>query len=117
LHAAQLRDAVIRSVSVPVANLLYGLGNMMIRRSLPVERQQEAKQEQTYHSGIREIPFKTMFPAWCRWILNPVSLYPLFVLQRLFYRSNLGLELMALARVPEAASWHDTCTKPLAVTG
>lgn len=117
LQAAQLRDVVIRSVSVPTANLLYGLGNLMIRRSLPPERQQEEKQEQTYHSGIREIPFKTVFPAWCRLILNPVALYPLFVLQRLFYRSNLGLELMALARVPEAIPRNDTGADPLPASG
>jgi 2-polyprenyl-3-methyl-5-hydroxy-6-metoxy-1,4-benzoquinol methylase len=103
LDAAQLRDAVVRSVSVPTANLLYALGNLMIRRSLTQAQADEDKQAQTYHSGTREIPFKTVFPAWCRLILNPVSLYPLFVLQRMFYRTDLGLELMALARVPDTA--------------
>jgi SAM-dependent methyltransferase len=101
LDAAQLRDAVIHSVSVPTANVLYALGNLMIRRSLTLAQADRDKQAQTYHSGIREIPFKTVFPAWCRLILNPVSLYPLFVLQRLFYRTDLGLELMALAKVPD----------------
>ena len=55
--------------------------------------------EQTELSGIREIPFKTVFPAWFRLILNRVTLYPLFILQRLFYRTNLGLTLLAVGRV------------------
>jgi len=101
LQVAGLRDVCIRSVSVPVANLLFRLGNAMIRQTGHATDARLSQMEQTHASGIREIPFKTVFPPWFRLILNPVALYPLFVLQRLFYRSNLGLELMALARVPE----------------
>lgn len=101
LQAAGLKDIVIHSVAVPVANLLYGLGNVLIRRSGETSKSAWDKRDQTHQSGIREIPFKTVFPSWFNLILNPIVLYPLFVLQRLFYRTDLGLELMALARVPE----------------
>lgn len=101
LLAAGLRDIRIRSVGVPVANLLYGIGNLMIRRSGAANHADRTRQEQTEHSGIREIPFKTVFPSWFRLVLNPVVLYPLFILQRLFYPTNLGLEMMAMARVAD----------------
>jgi 2-polyprenyl-3-methyl-5-hydroxy-6-metoxy-1,4-benzoquinol methylase len=100
LRTAGLTDIVIHSVAVPVANMLYRLGNLMIKRSTERRKTQWDKREQTHHSGIREVPFKTVFPKWFRLILNPVVLYPFFVMQRLFYQTNLGLEIMALARVP-----------------
>jgi 2-polyprenyl-3-methyl-5-hydroxy-6-metoxy-1,4-benzoquinol methylase len=100
LRTAGLTDIVIHSVSVPVANMLYRLGNLMIKRSTERRKTQWGKQEQTHQSGIREVPFKTVFPPSFRLILNPVVLYPFFVMQRLFYRTDLGLEIMALARVP-----------------
>ena len=101
LERAGAQDIVVRSVSVPVANLLQGLGNYLARRAGESRKLNAGKLVQTDTSGIREIPFKTVFPRWCRIILNPVTLYPLFVLQRLFYRGDLGIELMALARVPD----------------
>jgi SAM-dependent methyltransferase len=101
LRSARLCDAVIRSVSVPTANILYGLGNLMIRWSEEGRHKDPDPIERTKNSGIREIPFKTVFPSWFRFILNPVTLYPLFVIQRLFYQTNIGLELMALARVSD----------------
>ena len=41
-----------------------------------------------------------MFPSWVRIILNRTTLYPLFVIQRLFYRTGLGLVMMGIGRIP-----------------
>lgn len=103
LEQAGLEDVRVISIAVPVANLLLRLGDAMIRRSGEVQKKDAlSDDEQTRLSGIREIPWKTVFPSWVRLILNPVSLYPLFVIQRLFYDTDMGVALMGYGRVPAA---------------
>ena len=100
LRRAGLQDVEVWSVSVPVANLLFHLGSLLVRRSTPAATLRQSRREQTETSGIREIPWKTVFPAPFRLLLNRHTLYPLFVLQRRFYRTGLGLTLLASGRVP-----------------
>jgi 2-polyprenyl-3-methyl-5-hydroxy-6-metoxy-1,4-benzoquinol methylase len=99
MEKAGLEDVTVWSVAVPVANILFKLGNFLVKNSKEVEKVNTSMREQTEMSGIREIPFKTVFPRCFRLILNKVTLYPLFVLQRLFYRSNLGLTMLAVGKV------------------
>lgn len=99
MEAAGLEEVVVWSVAVPIANMLLGLGNYFVRNSTEVKKINSSMREQTELSGIREIPFKTVFPSYFKLILNRVTLYPLFVLQKLFYRSNLGLTMLAVGRV------------------
>ncbi len=94
LERGGLRDVHVWSVAVPVANLLFRLGNLMLRRSGELDKKALTLQEQTEASGIREIPFKTVFPSAFGLILNRYTLWPLFALQRLFYGTNLGLTLV-----------------------
>ena len=98
MRQAGLTDVTVWSVAVPVANLLFRLGNLTLRRSGEVGKRQLSKLEQTKTSGIREIPFKTVFPTWFRLVLNRTTLYPLFLLQRAFYSTNLGLTMIAFGR-------------------
>jgi hypothetical protein len=98
MRRAGLEDLDLWSVAVPVSNLLYGLGNLMIRRSGQERMASKPLKEQTESSGVREIPFKTVFPSMFRFFLNGITLYPFFLLQRLFYRSDLGLVLMGIGR-------------------
>ena len=101
LHQAGLKDVAVRSVAVPVANLLFYAGNGLIKRSAEIKKVELSLSEQTATSGIREIPWKTVFPPWVRIILNRVTLFPLFLLQRLFYRTNLGLTMLGVGRVAD----------------
>jgi hypothetical protein len=39
-------------------------------------------------------------PAWAKIVLNRYALYPLFVVQRLFYGTGLGVTMLGLGRVP-----------------
>jgi SAM-dependent methyltransferase len=104
LADAGLGDVEVWSVAVPVANILFRAGNHLIRRSADEMRKVDlAKTQQTLTSGIRDIPFKTAFPAVFRLILNEWSMLPLALLQRLFYRSGLGITLLACGRVPNPA--------------
>ena len=101
LRSCGLEHVVVWSVAVPVANLLYRIGNLLVRRSAGAELKNQASLEQTLSSGIREVPWKTVFPRWCRLLLNRRALYPLFVLQRLFYGSSYGITILASGRRPE----------------
>jgi hypothetical protein len=94
LTRAGLRNVQVWSVAVPVANLLFRLGNAMIRLSGEPRKKALSAREQTEESGIRRIPFKTVFPPAFRLILNRYTMAPLFVLQRLFYGSDFGLTLV-----------------------
>ena len=99
-EASGLRDVKVLSVAVPIANLLFHVSNFMVRRSqTEMAKVNQSARDQTESSGVREIPWKTVFPSWCRFLLNRVTLYPLFVLQRLFYPTNLGLTMLGLGRV------------------
>jgi len=99
LDRAGLTNLVVWSVSVPVANLLFHFSNFFIRQSSELQKKEQSASDQTKTSGIREIPGKTLFPVWCKLILNRFTLYPLFILQRLFYRSNLGLTVIGRGTV------------------
>jgi SAM-dependent methyltransferase len=100
LMNAGLEAVDVRSVSVPVANLSFHVGNFLIRRAGEERKLQLSQQQRTESSGIRDIPFKTVFPAPFKLILNPVAMYPFFVLQRMFYGTSLGLTLVGSGRRP-----------------
>ncbi len=99
LLSAGLTDVTVWSVAVPTANLLFHFSNFFIRNSSEIDKLSQSTGAQTETSGIREIPWKTAFPSSFRLILNRTTLYPLLVMQRLFYKSNLGLTLIASGRV------------------
>jgi len=95
LTDAGLRHVTVWSVAVPVANLLFHAGNLLLRLSGETsKRNRLSRQAQTEQSGIREIPLKTMFPSMFKYLLNRYTMAPLFVLQRLFYRTSRGLTLI-----------------------
>jgi SAM-dependent methyltransferase len=99
LASAGLTDVTVWSVAVPVANLLFHFGNFFLRNSGEIDKVRQSAREQTETSGIREIPWKTVFPSSFKLLLNRTTLYPLFVLQRFFYSSNLGLTMIACGKV------------------
>ena len=95
MSRAGLRNVHVWSVAVPTANLLFRLGNAMIRIAGETDKKAMSAQQQTEESGIRKIPFKTVFPPAFRLLLNRFTMAPLFALQRMFYGSDLGLTLLA----------------------
>ncbi len=100
LRRANLDAVSVWSIGVPASNILFNLSLRMVARSTTeTSKVSLSMREQTELSGIREIPWKTVFPSWVRIILNRVTLYPLFVIQRWFYRSNLGVVMMGMGRV------------------
>lgn len=103
LQKAGFEDVKVISVAVPVSNMLLGLSDYMVRRSGEVAKKDTMSlEQQTKLSGIREIPWKTVFPSWVKIILNRYTLYPLFVIQRLFYHTGLGITMIGYGRVAKA---------------
>lgn len=100
LTVSGLEHVRVWSVAVPVANILFHAGSFMVRRGTKAEMVRQSPEVQTSHSGTRAVPWKTVFPSWCRVLLNRHALYPLFVIQRFFYRSRYGITLIASGRVP-----------------
>ena len=98
LTDANLERVEVRSVSVPVANLSFHASNFLVRRAGERRKLELSQRQRTETSGVRDIPFKTVFPAPFKLLLNPVAMYPFFVLQRAFYRTSLGLTLIGSAR-------------------
>ena len=101
LTEAGLKEVQVWSVAVPVANVLFHAGNLLVKLSGETKKTQLPKVDQTKTSGFREIPFKTVFPSWFKLLLNRTTLFPLFVLQRLFYHTNLGVTMVAFGRKKE----------------
>jgi ubiquinone/menaquinone biosynthesis C-methylase UbiE len=100
LRKANLEAVSVWSVGVPTINMLFNISLKMVARSAAeTSKMGLSQREQTETSGIREIPWKTVFPSWVHVILNRVTLYPLFVIQRWFYRTNLGVVMMGMGRV------------------
>lgn len=99
LKKSGLSNVVVWSVAVPVANILFHIGNYLVKKN-ESHKKELSLREQTETSGIREIPFKTVFPSYFNLILNRVTLYPLFLIQRLFYSTGLGLTMLGLGKVP-----------------
>jgi SAM-dependent methyltransferase len=99
LRKASLSKVSVWSVGVPVINMLFNISLWMVARSGEASKVGQSQREQTETSGIRDIPWKTVFPSWVRIILNRKTLYPLFVIQRMFYRTGLGVVMMGMGRV------------------
>jgi SAM-dependent methyltransferase len=99
LRKAKLSQVSVWSVGVPTINMLFNISLWMVARSGETAKVGLSQREQTETSGIREIPWKTVFPSWVRIILNRWTLYPLFVIQRMFYGTGLGVVMMGMGQV------------------
>jgi 2-polyprenyl-3-methyl-5-hydroxy-6-metoxy-1,4-benzoquinol methylase len=100
MEAAGLVDVTAWSVAVPLANLTFEIGDWLTRHSNEKQKLGMSKLEQTKLSATREVPFKTTFPAAFRLLLNRVTMFPWFALQRRFYLSNRGTVMLGMGRRP-----------------
>lgn len=98
---ANLPKPLIWSLAVPTANILFNLSNFLISRSSETKKKNLSLKKQTSTSGTREIPFKTSFPKLFQVILNRYTLRPFTLVQRLFYKSDTGIILLAQCRIAD----------------
>jgi len=95
---AGISNPTVWSLAVPIANILFSLSNLTIAHSREREKLSFSKEAQSQASGVRNIPFKTTFPSFFKIFLNRVTLWPLFVTQRLFYHTGLGITMLVKAQ-------------------
>jgi 2-polyprenyl-3-methyl-5-hydroxy-6-metoxy-1,4-benzoquinol methylase len=100
MEAAGLVEVIAWSIAVPLANLTFEIGDWLTRHSNEKQKLGMSKLEQTKLSATREVPFKTTFPAAFRLLLNRVTMFPWFALQRRFYLSNRGTVMLGMGRRP-----------------
>jgi SAM-dependent methyltransferase len=98
IENAGLAHPEVWSLGVPVSNIIFGLSNRAIKNSPEDKKRRLSKEDQTKSSGVRNIPYKTVFPPFFKAILNPVALQPAFIMQRCFYKSGMGLTMLARAQ-------------------
>lgn len=88
-----------RSVKQHSAGLTFPLSNILRPLSTYLVRKQEAQKkdlsmaERTLTAANRTVKMKTVFPSAFKLILNPVTLFPMYLLQLLFRRSSHSLVL------------------------
>lgn len=68
-------------LTYPVSNLLLPISNFLVRRAESHRRSLDM-QARTRESGKRKVAGKTHFPSVARLVLNEISMYPLFLLQK-----------------------------------
>lgn len=94
-----LKEVRVWSVGVPIANFLFGLSNLTISRSHSTVRKHLTNEEQTKLSGLRDVPYKNLFPRWTSLILNRYAMAPFLFAQRFFFNTDLGLALLACGKI------------------
>lgn len=95
-----LRDIKVLAIAVPVSNILFKLGDFLTRRRGSERAKKNLdKDTQSAQSGTREIPWKTVFPKWVGLILNRYTMMPFLLLQKCFYKSNLGTTYLGIGEV------------------
>ncbi len=87
----------LTGLTFPISNLLLPVSNFLVARS---ERHKLAYSalERTEQSGRRTVKYKTYFPSILGIILNPVTLFPMHLIQKLFGKSPRSLVLFFEAR-------------------
>ena len=82
----------IAGLTFPISNLLLPVSNFLVNRS---ERSNLALSplERTKQSGRRHVKFKTYFPSVLGILLNKFTLFPVYLLQKMFIKSEGALVL------------------------
>lgn len=77
----------LTGLTFPLSNLLLPIGNFLVRKNEAKTLEYKNK-ERTVISGNRENMWKTQFPDIVKYIINPVTLFPFIILQRVFSKSS-----------------------------
>jgi 2-polyprenyl-3-methyl-5-hydroxy-6-metoxy-1,4-benzoquinol methylase len=92
----------IAGLTYPLSNWLFKLSNRIIQ-SKESDKLKLSEQDRTVYTGNRELNYKTQFPAIFNVILNPIVLYPLYLLQKLNLKQRNAMVLyMELTKIKEA---------------
>ena len=77
-------------LTFPLSNLLFSISNTLIKKK-ESDKLKLSLKERTVYTGNRKIKYKTTFPKVFNVILNPIFLYPFYLLQKLFSKNKNNL--------------------------
>ena len=80
-------------LTYPLSNVFIKLSNYLIKKSESWKKDL-SKDEQTALSssgGAKRVMYKTNFPYWFKYIINDVTMYPFYMLQRIFKNNKNSL--------------------------
>ena len=95
IESAGLRVALVWSYGVPIYNLMKPWYDRAVaHQSCP----EECLEERTRQSGGMKFPgMETLF----RWLFNDMTMSPFYLIQKLFFRTDLGNGYVAMAEKPK----------------
>jgi SAM-dependent methyltransferase len=88
----QLSIAHIAGLTYPLSNWLLPLSNFLVRRR-ERSKLELSMQDRTVLSGNRDVPWKTVFPRFVGYLVNEITLYPFYLLQRVFRHHSSAMVL------------------------
>lgn len=83
---AEARKLIIKNLTgltFPLSNILFSFSNKLVQKN-EVYKKELTMEEQTILSGNRNVKYKTIFPWYFKFILNEITLFPFYILQRFF---------------------------------
>jgi SAM-dependent methyltransferase len=82
----------IVGLTYPLSNMLLPISNWLVGRA-ERSRVELPRMERTARSGHRRVKGKTTFPRALKVVLNPVTMYPLHLIQKVFSNAEAALVL------------------------
>lgn len=80
----------VSGLTYPLGNILLPFSNMLVRKREKGKENMNL-QERTLVSGKRNIKFKNSFPKFFVLFINPVTLFPFYLLQKVFKNKESSL--------------------------
>lgn len=71
------------ALNYPISNWLFNLSNYLIQKN-EKDKLNLSQQDKTIYTGNRIVPMKTKFPKIFNLILNPITLYPFHIMQKIY---------------------------------
>jgi SAM-dependent methyltransferase len=105
----------VAGLTYPLSNLLLPLSNYLVSRAEGGKRTLSIR-ERTRRSGVRDVPLKTRFAPAFALVLNRVTLYPFFLLQKA-NRTNAKALVLYVECQPLRQADHATDGAPSLATG
>lgn len=89
----QLKLMHIAGLTYPLSNWFKRLSDLLVRRA---EEQvlEMSQKDRTIYTGDREVSYKTEFPKFLGLVLNPVVMYPFYLLQLATVKSQKAMVLL-----------------------
>jgi hypothetical protein len=79
-------------VTFPLSNLLLKLSNRRVKHH-EADKLAVTFLDRTKDTGHRNVPYKTSFPPYYRYIMNTYTLFPFYVLQKMFGQTARAMVL------------------------